>query len=204
MPDDRAELLRRLEALLFVSDEPVTAVAIAAALEIERPDAEELCEELARRYEDRDAGIVLRNVAGGWRLATHPDAAAVIERYVVSARHARLTKAMLETLAIVAYKQPVTRHQVSSIRGVNSDGVLRALSDRGLVAEGGRDERPGRPVLFGTTPEFLERIGLSSLSGLPPLAPLLGNGDGTPRASLGEDGDDGDVTPDDGAESSTG
>jgi segregation and condensation protein B len=87
---------------------------------------------------------------------------------------------------------------------VNSDGVLRALSDRGLVAEAGRDERPGRPVLFGTTPEFLERIGLSSLSGLPPLAPLLGNGDGTPRASLGEDGGDGDVTPDDGAESSTG
>jgi segregation and condensation protein B len=110
---------------------------------------------------------------------------------------------MLETLAIVAYKQPVTRHQVSSIRGVNSDGVLRALSDRGLVAEAGRDERPGRPVLFGTTPEFLERIGLPSLSGLPPLAPLLGNGDGTLRASLGEDGGDDDVTPDDGAESST-
>ncbi|MGH2526024.1 MAG: SMC-Scp complex subunit ScpB, partial [Actinomycetota bacterium] len=172
MPDDRAEPLRRLEALLFVSDEPVTAVVIAQALEIERPDAEELCEELARRYEERDAGIVLRNVAGGWQLATHPEAAAVIERYVVSARHARLTKAMLETLAIVAYKQPVTRHQVSSIRGVNSDGVLRALSDRGLVAEAGRDERPGRPVLFGTTPEFLERIGLPSLSGLPPLAPL--------------------------------
>ena len=201
MPDDRAERLRRLEALLFVSDEPVTAVAIAHALEIERPDADELCEELARRYEQRDAGIVLRNVAGGWRLATHPEAAAVIERYVVSARHARLTKAMLETLAIVAYKQPVTRHQVSSIRGVNSDGVLRALSDRGLVGEAGRDERPGRPVLFGTTPEFLERLGLPSLSALPPLAPLLGNGDGTLRASLGEGG--GDVTPDDGAESST-
>ena len=206
MNDGRDELLRGLEALLFVSDEPVTAVAIAQALEIERREAEELCEELARRYEERDAGIVLRNVAGGWRLATHPDVAPIVERYVVSARHARLTKAALETLAIVAYKQPVTRHQVTSIRGVNSDGVLRALSDRGLVAEVGRDERPGRPVLYGTTPEFLERLGLPSLSALPPLAPLLGNGDGAARASLEEDDviQADDVTPDDGAGSSTG
>jgi segregation and condensation protein B len=174
--EDRAELLRRLEALLFVSDEPVAAVVLAQALDVERREADELCEELARVYEERGAGIVLRNVAGGWRLATHPDAAPTVERYVVSARHARLTKAALETLAIVAYKQPVTRHQVSSIRGVNSDGVLRALGDRGLVAEVGRDERPGRPVLYGTTPEFLERLGLPSLSALPPLAPLLGGG----------------------------
>jgi segregation and condensation protein B len=173
---DREALLRGLEALLFVSDEPVAAVAIAQALDVERRDAEELCEELARSYEDRGAGLLLRNVAGGWRMATHPEAAAIVERYVVSARHARLTKAALETLAIVAYKQPVTRHQVSSIRGVNSDGVLRALGDRGLVAEVGRDERPGRPVLYGTTPEFLERLGLPSLSALAPLAPLLGNG----------------------------
>jgi segregation and condensation protein B len=173
---DRDELQRGLEALLFVSDEPVAAVAIAQALDIERREAEELCEDLMRSYEERDAGIVLRNVAGGWRLATHPDAAGIVERYVVSARHARLTKAALETLAIVAYKQPVTRHQVSSIRGVNSDGVLRALGERGLVTEVGRDERPGRPVLYGTTPEFLERLGLPSLSALPPLAPLLGNG----------------------------
>jgi segregation and condensation protein B len=184
--DHRADLLRGLEALLFISDEPVSAVAIGQALEIERREAEELCEDLARRYEERDAGIVLRNVAGGWRLATHPDAAAIVERYVVSARHARLTKAALETLAIVAYKQPVTRHQIASIRGVNSDGVIRALSDRGLVAEVGRDERPGRPVLYGTTPEFLERLGLPSLSALPPLAPLLGNGDAS--ASLDDDG----------------
>jgi segregation and condensation protein B len=192
--DHRADLLRGLEALLFISDEPVSAVAIGQALEIERREAEELCEDLARRYEERDAGIVLRNVAGGWRLATHPDTAAIVERYVVSARHSRLTKAALETLAIVAYKQPVTRHQIASIRGVNSDGVIRALSDRGLVAEVGRDERPGRPVLYGTTPEFLERLGLPSLSTLPPLAPLLGNGDA--GASLDEDRG-GDVTPHD-------
>jgi segregation and condensation protein B len=183
---DRAELLRALESLLFVSDEPVAAVVLAQALDVERREADELCEELARAYEERGAGIVLRSVAGGWRLATHPEAAPVVERYVLSSRHARLTKAALETLAIVAYKQPVTRHQISSIRGVNSEGVLRALTDRGLVAEVGRDERPGRPLLYGTTPEFLEKLGLPSLSALPPLAPLLGNGaDGGSQEDVG-------------------
>ncbi len=175
MSGDRREmLLRSLEALLFVSDEPVPAVALAQALGVERREADDLCDELARSYDARSAGIVLRTVAGGWRLTTHPDAAPVVEAYVLSSRHARLTKAALETLAIVAYKQPVTRHQVSAIRGVNSDGVLRALTDRGLVAEVGREETPGRPLLYGTTPEFLERLGLPSLSGLPALAPLLG------------------------------
>jgi segregation and condensation protein B len=168
------ELLRALEALLFVSDEPVPSVALAQALGVDRRDVEELCAELASSYEARGAGIVLRNVAGGWRLTTHPEAAEVVERFVLSSRHARLTKASLETLAIVAYKQPVTRHQVSAIRGVNSDGVLRALVERGLVAEVGREETPGRPVLYGTTPDFLERLGLPSLASLPPLAPLLG------------------------------
>jgi len=172
--DERAPLLRALEALLFVSDEPVTAVVLAQALGVERREADELCEELARSYEDREAGLVLRSVGGGWLLSTHPEVAQVVERYVLSSRHARLTKAALETLAIVAYKQPVTRHQISSIRGVNSDGVLRALVDRGLVAEVGREEGPGRPLLYGTTPEFLERLGLPSLSALPSLAPLLG------------------------------
>jgi segregation and condensation protein B len=96
-----------------------------------------------------------------------------VEQFVLASRHTRLTKAALETLSIVAYKQPVTRHQISGIRGVSSEGVLRALVDRGLVAEVGREETPGRPVLYGTTPEFLERLGLPSLSALPPLAPLL-------------------------------
>jgi segregation and condensation protein B len=137
---------------------------------------------MADDYEARSSGLALRNVAGGWRLSTHPDAAPFVEQFVLSNRHARLTKAGLETLAIVAYKQPVTRHQVSAIRGVNSDGVLRALSDRGLVSEVGREEGPGRPMLYGTTPEFLERLGLPSLASLPPLAPLLG-------AAPGEDGE---------------
>jgi segregation and condensation protein B len=171
---DHVAALRDLEALLFVSDEPMPAVALAQALEVDRREADALCEELARAYEERGAGIVLRSVAGGWRLTTQPDAAPVVERFVLSSRHARLTKAALETVAIVAYKQPVTRHQISAIRGVNSDGVLRALVDRGLVAEVGREETPGRPLLYGTTPGFLERLGLPSLSSLPPLGPLLG------------------------------
>ena len=106
-------------------------------------------------------------------MLTHPNASPYVEAFILSSRHSRLTKASLETLAIVAYKQPVTRHQVSSIRGVDSDGVLRALGDRGLIEEVGRDDGPGRAVLFGTSQQFLERLGLSSLAQLPPIAPLL-------------------------------
>jgi segregation and condensation protein B len=164
---------RALEALLFVSDEPLTTSVLGQALEMDRRGVEELCDRLAKELDARDAGVVLRNVAGGWRLFTHPDTAPEVERFVLSSRQARLTKAALETLAIVAYKQPVTRHQVSSIRGVNSDGVLRALQDKGLVEEAGREETPGRPVLFATTPAFLERLGLPTLAALPSLAPLL-------------------------------
>ncbi len=137
-----------LEAVLFVSDEPLSATVLAQALEVARRTVETLCERLATELEDRGSGLVLRNVAGGWRLFTRPDAAPIVERFVLSSRQARLTKASLETLAIVAYKQPVTRHQVSAIRGVNSDGVLRALTDRGLLEEAGREETPGRPVLY--------------------------------------------------------
>ena len=171
---DRSETARAIEALLFVADEPMSSGSLAQAVEVDRPTVEAVLRELAAAYEARDAGIVLRNVAGGWRLATHPEAAPVVERFVLASRHARLTKAALETLAVVAYKQPVTRHQVAAIRGVNSDGVLRALADRGLIAEVGREEGPGRPMLYGTTPEFLERLGLASITELPSLAPLLG------------------------------
>jgi segregation and condensation protein B len=174
--------IRALEALLFVSDEPVSSAVLAQAMGLERREVDALCERLAAAYEERGSGITLRNVAGGWRLTTHPDAAAVVEQYVLASRHVRLTKAALETLAIVAYKQPVTRHQISGVRGVNSEGVLRALVDRGLVAEVGREDTPGRPVLYGTTPDFLERLGLPSLSSLPSLAPLLQPGAGASEA----------------------
>jgi segregation and condensation protein B len=171
---DGAEAKRTLEALFFVSDEPLTGSVLAQALGVDRARADALCEALARDLEERGSGVVLRNVAGGWRLFTHPETAEVVEQFVLSSRQARLTKAALETLAIVAYKQPVTRHQVSGIRGVNADGVLRALQDRGLIHEVGREETPGRPLLYGTTPAFLERLGLPSLAALPSLAPLLG------------------------------
>jgi segregation and condensation protein B len=165
---------RTLEALLFVSDEPLTPAVLSQALEVDRRAAEAMCDRLQAELDARGSGLVLRNVAGGWRLFTHPDIQPTVERFVLSSRQARLTKAALETLAIVAYKQPATRHQVSAIRGVNSDGVLRALVDRGLIEEAGRDEGPGRPLLYATTPQFLERLGLSSLAALPSLAPLLG------------------------------
>lgn len=164
---------RALEALFFVSDEPLPASVLASSLDLDRRIVEAMCEQLRRDLEQRGSGLVLRNVAGGWRLYTHPDTAQAVERFVLSSRQSRLTKAALETLAIVAYKQPVTRHQVGSIRGVNTDGVLRALVDRGLVEEAGRDEGPGRPVLYATTPQFLERLGLPTLAALPSLAPLL-------------------------------
>jgi segregation and condensation protein B len=164
---------RTLEALLFVSDEPLTPAVLSQALDVDRREVEMMCERLQTELDARASGLVLRTVAGGWRLFTHPDTQPQVERFVLSSRQARLTKAALETLAIVAYKQPATRHQVSAIRGVNSDGVLRALVDRGLIEEAGRDEGPGRAVLYATTPQFLERLGLPSLAALPSLAPLL-------------------------------
>jgi segregation and condensation protein B len=168
------EMRRALEAILFLADEPVTSLNLAQLMEIGRRDVEDALRAMAEDYRARDSGFVLIEVAGGWRLMTHPEAAPFVERFVLSSRHARLTKASLETLAIVAYKQPVTRHQVSSIRGADSDGVLRALVERGLIEEVGRSDGPGRAVLYGTTTEFLERLGLASLADLPPVAPLLG------------------------------
>jgi len=155
-------------------------------VDIDRHEADRLLERLVAELDGADSGIVLRRVAGGWRLYTHPASREVVERFVLSSRHSRLTRAALETLAIVAYKQPVTRHQVEAIRGVNTEGVLRALVDRGLLAEVGREEGPGRPVLYGTTPEFLERLGLNSITDLPPLAPLLGEEE-TDRREADED-----------------
>jgi segregation and condensation protein B len=188
---DAATDTRALEALFFVSDEPLSASVLAQALDADRRTVEAMCDRLAADLEARRSGLVLRNVAGGWRLFTHPDTAPAVERFVLSSRQARLTKAALETLAIVAYKQPVTRHQVSAIRGVNSDGVLRALADKGLIEEAGREEVPGRPVLYGTTPGFLERLGLPSLAALPSLAPLLGP-DAEELAPAGDAGGAGD------------
>src|SRR5262245_17825590 len=182
---------RALEAVLFVSDEPLTPAVLSQALEVDRRTVDDLCAQLQTELEERGSGLVLRNVAGGWRLFTDPETQPVVERFVLSSRQARMTKAALETLAIVAYKQPVTRHQVSAIRGVNADGVLRALVDRGLIEEAGRDEGPGRPLLYATSPMFLERLGLASLAALPSLAPLLdASVEGTDAADRAADPDD--------------
>jgi len=181
-PVSRDPRVRDLEAVLFVADEPLTSAVLAQVMEADRAAVEELLEGLAHEYQQAGSGLELRRVAGGWRMYTHPDAAGVVERFVLSSRHTRLTRAALETLAIVAYKQPVTRHQVTAIRGVSSEGVLTALVDRGLLAEVGREEGPGRPILYGTTPQFLERLGLDSVADLPSLAPLLGSDEHGPDA----------------------
>ena len=173
MSERGPEIRRGLEAILFLADEPLSLTVLAQAVEAGRREVEVILRELASGYQERGSGICLVEVAGGWRLVSHPEAVSYVEQFILASRHARLTKASLETLAIVAYKQPVTRHQVSSIRGVDSDGVLRALAERGLVEEVGRDEGPGRPVLYGTASLFLERLGLRSLSDLPPILPLL-------------------------------
>jgi segregation and condensation protein B len=169
------EARRAVEAILFLADEPLSATLLAQAVEIGRRDVETALAEMASDYLARGSGIVLVEVAGGWRLMTHPEAAPFVEQFVLASRHTRLTKAALETLAIIAYKQPVTRHQISSIRGVDCDGVIRALVDRGLVTEVGRDEGPGKAILYGTTSMFLERLALPSLADLPPILPLLGD-----------------------------
>ena len=134
---------------------------------------EELCAELEAAYRDEDRGFELVRVAGGYRFQSHADLAPYVERFVLEGQAARLSAAALETLAIVAYKQPVSRAQIASIRGVNADGVIRTLQARGFIAEVGRDPGPGQAVLYGTTPLFLERLGLDRIEELPPLAQFV-------------------------------
>lgn len=168
---------RAIEAILMVADEPVPPDLLAQVLELPTARVEELCSELAVRYQVDDRGFVLVRVAGGYRYQSHPDLAAYVERFVTEGQSARLSAAALETLAIVAYKQPVSRAQVSAIRGVNVDGVVRTLQQRGYIEEVGRDPGPGQAVLYGTTPLFLERLGLDSLHDLPPLGDFVPGAD---------------------------
>ena len=172
-PDlDPAALRGGLEALLFVVDTPVDEVTLAGALRCPVPRVRTLLAELAEDYDRRGAGITLRRVGEGWRLYTREAHAGVVERYLVDGQRSRLTQAALETLAVIAYRQPVTRARVSAIRGVGVDGVMRTLITRGLVSEVGTDPDSGGG-LYATTPLFLERLGLESLDELPELGPLL-------------------------------
>jgi segregation and condensation protein B len=162
-----------VESILLLADEPVAAGLIGEVLEKPRADVERLLAELALAYESQDRGFVLREVAGGWRLYTSPDTAPWLERFVTSNTRARLTGAALEVLAIVAYRQPISRSQIAEIRGVDSDGVVKTLLQRGLLEESGRAGGPGAPVLFSVSDEFLERMGLASLDELPPLSGFM-------------------------------
>jgi segregation and condensation protein B len=161
-----------LEAVLLVTDEPVPAVTLAQVTERPTEEVESTLRELAAEYVASGRGFELRNVAGGWRLYTRPDCAPYVERFVLDGQSARLTQAALETLAVIAYRQPVTRSRVSAVRGVNVDGVVRTLLARGLITEFGQDEDTGG-ILYRTTPLLLERLGLQSLEELPSLGPLL-------------------------------
>ena len=168
-----SESARAIEAVLMVAEEPVEAQLLAQLLELSPARVEELCAELAAGYEVDQRGFALVRVAGGYRFQSHPDLAGYVERFVLDGVPAKLSTAALETLAIVASRQPVSRAQVAAIRGVNADGVMRTLQQRGFVAELGRDPGPGQAVLYGTTPLFLERLGLDSVADLPPLADFV-------------------------------
>lgn len=158
-----------LEALLFVSDEPVSAAELAKIIEASPSEVDSALAYMAHHFADEERGIQLREVAGGWRLYSHPAYHEVIERYVASWDTRSLSQAALETLAVIAYHQPVTRSDINAIRGVSSDGVVSSLVDKGLVRETGRSSSPGNAILYGTSRTFLERFGLKSLKDLPPL-----------------------------------
>ncbi|MBM7787477.1 SMC-Scp complex subunit ScpB [Tenggerimyces flavus] len=161
-----------IEAILLVTDEPIPTVTLAQVLGRPQPEVAEELASLSKSYTDEGRGFDLREIAGGWRLYTREEYAEVVERFVLDGQQARLTQAALETLAVVAYKQPVSRTRVSAIRGVNCDGVMRTLLSRGLVQEAGTDDESGAH-LYRTTSYFLERLGLDSLGDLPDLAPYL-------------------------------
>jgi segregation and condensation protein B len=161
-----------LEALLIMATEPLAAADLAAGLAVAEPDVTAALEELARFYAETGRGFELRRVGAGWRYYTHPDLADVIGQSVLAGQHGRLSQAALETLAVIAYLQPISRSRIAAVRGVNVDGVVRTLLARGLVTEVGKDETTGAGLLR-TTDYFLERLGLAGLDELPPLAPNL-------------------------------
>lgn len=167
-----------IEAILFVAETPVPLEELSEVLELPADEVRSALDALADRLSGR--GLELRNVGGGWRLYTAPEAFPYLDRFATTATATRLSQAALETLAVVAYQQPVSRSQVSEIRGVDSDSALRTLERRGLIVETGRLALPGTPAVYGTTDLFLEKMGLRSLSELPPLA------DHVPAASVVE------------------
>lgn len=172
---DPAALARSIEAILMVVDEPVTELTLASVLQVTVDQVVDALEALVPTYEDR--GFTLKAINGGWRFYSHPDCGAVVEKFVLDGQQNRLTQAALETLAVIAYRQPISRARVSAIRGVNVEAVMKTLITRGLVEEYGVENETGA-ILYKTTSYFLERLGLNALTDLPPLAPHLPDIDG--------------------------
>lgn len=172
-----ADTVRAIEAIVLVAVEPVPVDLLAQLLELPANVVESLCTELAASYDEAGHGFQFVKVAGGYRYQTSPDLAPYVERFLLDGQRARMSGAALETLAIVAYKQPISRAQVASIRGVDPDGVLRTLQARGYITEVARDSGPGQAILFGTTPAFLEKLGLASLADLPPIVEFVPGAD---------------------------
>lgn len=172
-----AETVRAIEAIIMVAVEPVPTELLAQLLEQPTVVIDRLCAELADAYAEAGHGFQLTKVAGGYRYQTHPDLSPYVERFLLDGQRARMSGAALETLAIIAYKQPLSRAQVASIRGVDPDGVIRTLQARGYVTEVGRDSGPGQAILFGTTPSFLEKLGVNSLADLPPIVEFVPGAD---------------------------
>ncbi|MBO0828893.1 MAG: SMC-Scp complex subunit ScpB [Streptosporangiales bacterium] len=168
---DLPALKTALEAVLMVVDEPIPTVSLAQVLETPRAEVDAALRELSAEYTEQGRGFDLREVAGGWRFYSRPECAPVVERFVLDGQQARLTQAALETLAVVAYRQPVSRARISAIRGVNCDGVVRTLVSRGLIEEAGAEDSGA--LLYRTTVLFLERLGLQTVDDLPEIAPYL-------------------------------
>lgn len=165
-----------IEAVLMVVDQPITAEELATALELTIDEVTALIGGLEREYAEQQRGFALRCINDGWRVYSRPELAPAVEKFLLDGRQSRLTQASLETLAVIAYRQPISRSRVSAVRGVNVDGVIRTLVTRGLIAEVGAEGEQGA-MLYGTTPYFLQRLGLGSLDELPALAPYLPDAD---------------------------
>lgn len=168
-----AEVVRALEAILLVASEPVPTDLLAQILEQPAAVVDQLCASLASAYDEAGHGFELVRIAGGYRYQSRGDLAPYVERFILDGQRARLSGAALETLAIVAYKQPISRSQIASIRGVDPDGVLRTLQSRGYIDQVGRDPGPGQAVMWGTTPAFLEKLGINSVNDLPPIVDFV-------------------------------
>lgn len=171
------EIERSIEAILMVVDEPVSEVILAQIIEAPTEQILESLHHLQIRYENEFRGFQLRQVSGGWRFYSHPDLAPLVEKFVLDGQQAKLTQAALETLAVIAYRQPISRARVSAIRGVNVEAVMKTLVTRGLVEESGVEHETGA-ILYSTTSFFLERLGLNNVNDLPALAPFLPDIDG--------------------------